>query len=297
MKRNRKTPKVLRLATLICLLLTVAVLLASCSDTSFSAFLREAMNLFIPTDTTASQTESTTETTTSAETTTYFVETTEEGTVPQPTEPSDTTAEEPEYTYPPATVPVETSADNPARVDPVISDLTLEDVSTAAIAKLITQKFLKIKETSRPGYKLTSVKNIVVHYVANPGTSAANNWSYFEQGHDVSAHFIIGLDGEILQCMPLDEVAWAIGTKEGNYSSISIECCHPDATGKFNEATYRSLVKLVSWLCNQYGMDADAVLRHYDYERPGGWRKNCPIYYVEHPIEWEKFKDNLVLNP
>lgn len=164
---------------------------------------------------------------------------------------------------------------------------------------LITQKYLSINPESRSGEKLTAVKNIVVHYVGNPGTSAMNNWRYFESAQGVSAHFIIGLDGEILQCMPLDEVAWAVGTTEGNYTSISIECCHPDETGKFTDATYESLIKLVSWLCNKFGLDQSDVLRHYDYIRYTGsglaWRKPCPKYFVDNPSEWEKFKNSLIL--
>jgi N-acetylmuramoyl-L-alanine amidase len=168
------------------------------------------------------------------------------------------------------------------------------------MAELITVKYLTKHINSRPGYKLTSVKNIVVHYVANPGTTADQNWRNFENNKPgTSAHFIIDLDGSIIQCMPLDEVAWAIGTTEGNYSTISIECCHPDSTGKFTDATYESLIKLVSWLCNEYGLTADQVKRHYDYPRKNNsgvvWHKECPIYFVKHPEEWEKFIDSLLI--
>lgn len=97
----------------------------------------------------------------------------------------------------------------------------------------------------------------------------------------------------------LDEVAWAVGTTEGNYTSISIECCHPDETGKFTDATYKSLIKLVSWLCNKFGLDRSDVLRHYDYIRYTSsglaWRKPCPKYFVDNPSEWEKFKNSLIL--
>ena len=74
------------------------------------------------------------------------------------------------------------------------------------------EDFLTKNEYSRPGYRLPKVTNIFVHYTANPGSSAAQNRSYFEQQKDthersVSSHFIIGYEGEILQCVPLDEVA------------------------------------------------------------------------------------------
>ena len=65
-----------------------------------------------------------------------------------------------------------------------------------------TEDFLTVNEYSRPGDPLTEVNNIFVHYTANPGTSAAQNRSYFEQLKDnhersASAHFIIGYKREL----------------------------------------------------------------------------------------------------
>ena len=114
------------------------------------------------------------------------------------------------------------------------------------------ENYLTPNEYSRPGEPLKSVTNIFVHYTANPGTSAAQNRSYFEQQKDtheasVSAHFIIGYEGEIVQCIPTQEVAYA--SNERNRDTISIECCHPDATGKFNQETYISMVYTAStWM-------------------------------------------------
>ncbi len=59
----------------------------------------------------------------------------------------------------------------------------------------------------RPQIPVKQVNAIVVHYVGNPGTSAAANRSYFEglavSGETyASANFVVGLDGEILQCVP-----------------------------------------------------------------------------------------------
>ena len=178
--------------------------------------------------------------------------------------------------------------------------ITAEDITDEKMEELITKKYLSIHKNSRPGYKLTSLQNIVVHYVANAGTTADQNWRNFENNKPgTSAHFIIDLDGSILQCMPLNEVAWAIGTPEGNYTSISIECCHPDETGVFTEETYESLVKLVSWLCAKFDLTEENVKRHYDYVRYTSsgkpWHKNCPKYYVENPEKWEAFKEDLYI--
>lgn len=144
---------------------------------------------------------------------------------------------------------------------------------------------------SRPGDALPQVNGIVVHYVGNPGTTAQNNRDYFaslaETGErSASSHFVIGLDGEVIQCIPLDEIAYC--SNDRNRDTISIECCHPDEAGKFNQETYDSLVRLLAFLSDYYRLDRDAIIRHYDVTG-----KLCPIYYVEHADAWEALKDDV----
>ena len=155
----------------------------------------------------------------------------------------------------------------------------------------ITEMFLTPNKYSRPGIKLEKVTKIAVHYVGNPKSTAKNNRDYFENlknTHEryVSAHFIIGLEGEIVQCIPLSE--WSYCTNQANGYSISIECCHPDSTGKFNKATEDSLVELCAYLCKKYGLSADDVIRHYDVTG-----KHCPLWYVSHPEDFKAFKERV----
>lgn len=150
-----------------------------------------------------------------------------------------------------------------------------------------TVDLLDINEYSRPGIALEKVNSIVIHYTANPGTTAKQNRDYFNGLQDshltkASAHFIIGLDGEIVQCIPCNEVSYA--SNDRNYDTISIECCHEDKTGKFNQETEDTLVHLTAWLLGRYGLTTEDVIRHYDVSG-----KKCPIYYVEHEKEWETF--------
>ena len=44
----------------------------------------------------------------------------------------------------------------------------------------ITQDLLPVNPYSRPGKQLDEVNAVVIHYVGNPGTTAAQNRSYFE---------------------------------------------------------------------------------------------------------------------
>lgn len=166
----------------------------------------------------------------------------------------------------------------------------------------IQHMFLTPNKYSRPQIKLEKVTKIAVHYVGNPGTTAINNRNYFESLKDqipdstgkyrlnkdgsymmykgervalrwVSSHYIIGLSGEIVQCIPTSE--WSYCTNQANGYSISIECCHPDATGKFTAATEQSLAELCAYLCELFKLDPmKDIIRHYDVTG-----KQCPLYY------------------
>lgn len=149
-------------------------------------------------------------------------------------------------------------------------------------------QLLTPNEYSRPQTALSKVKGIVIHYTANPGTTAQQNRDYFEglkkSGHTkVSSHFVIGLDGEIIQCIPSKEMSYA--SNERNIDTLSIECCHPDQEGKFTGSTYSSLVELSAWLLVRFDLTVNDLLRHYDITG-----KACPLYFVEHEDEWTAFK-------
>ncbi len=148
----------------------------------------------------------------------------------------------------------------------------------------VDSQIIKIHSTARTGGHLRDIKNIVVHYVGNPNSTAQNNRDYFDKlTTKVSSHFIVGLEGEVIQCIPLWEKSAA--SNDRNIDTVSIEVCHPDENGEFNELTYNSLVKLSAWLCEKFSLDEKDIIRHYDITG-----KQCPKYYVEHPEKWELFK-------
>lgn len=98
----------------------------------------------------------------------------------------------------------------------------------------LSVNLLDINKYSRPGTKLRKVKGVVVHYTANPGTDAMANRNYFNNLPKINAkkgtntyassHFVIGIDGTIVQCIPTEEIAYA--SNDRNSDTISIECCH-----------------------------------------------------------------------
>lgn len=152
----------------------------------------------------------------------------------------------------------------------------------------ITEMLLTPSLYTRQQTKI-NVTKIAVHYVGNPGSSALANRNYFEslsksKTTKASSHYIIGLDGEIIRCIPENEQS--ICTNSANPYSISIECCHPDATGKFREATYNALVELCADICKRHKLNPlTDIIRHYDVTR-----KICPKWFVNNPKEWELFK-------
>lgn len=146
----------------------------------------------------------------------------------------------------------------------------------------------------RTGQALTP-RGVAVHYVGNAGSTVLANRNWFENGAGgayTSAHYIIGLDGEILCCIPETEraqhagksygAAWNEMAKTNNGRYIGIECCHPDASGKFNDKTYTALITLLADICKRYGFDPHKdVVRHYDITG-----KSCPLYYVNNSAAW-----------
>jgi N-acetylmuramoyl-L-alanine amidase len=152
----------------------------------------------------------------------------------------------------------------------------------------VKQDFLSVNNYSRPGTKLETVKGVVIHYVGNPDTTAKANRNYFESlkdgraGVHASAHFIVGLEGEVIQCIPMTE--WAYASNQRNDDTLAIEVCHPDESGKFSPVTYDRLVELTAWVCQTFDLDEGDILRHYDVSG-----KECPKYYVENPESWDLF--------
>ena len=155
----------------------------------------------------------------------------------------------------------------------------------------IDVELLTPNEYSRPQIELAKVKGIVIHYTANPGSTAIDNRNYFEGLMNTgtthaSSHFIVGLDGEIVQCIPTTEQAYASNGR--NDDTIAIECCHEDKSGRYNDKTYASLVRLTAFLCKKYNLTEKDIIRHYDVTG-----KMCPKYYVKHEDKWKDFKKDV----
>ncbi|MDF2612767.1 MAG: N-acetylmuramoyl-L-alanine amidase [Clostridia bacterium] len=177
----------------------------------------------------------------------------------------------------------------------------------------IKQDLITINQYSRPSTKLKPVKGVVVHWVANTKSTAQANRNYFEglkagkrdvKGNLIyaSAHYIVGLEGEVIQVVPDNEMCYHVGAasyktdKLGTYPNdctIGIECCHVDDNGTMSAATLESLKELIKALCTKYQLDpVRDVYLHYDVTG-----KACHKYYVNNPKAWTDFKASLQVDP
>jgi N-acetylmuramoyl-L-alanine amidase len=148
---------------------------------------------------------------------------------------------------------------------------------------------------------MRDVKGIVVHWVANPKSSARATRNFFESRKSGnlgfgSAHYAID-PMETVRCIPENEIAYHVGSwkytdfalvKFGSYPnahSIGIELHHEDWAGRFNPATLEQLRVLLRELCGRYELSVvDDVCRHYDVTG-----KDCPRWWVAHPDEMKEF--------
>ena len=127
-------------------------------------------------------------------------------------------------------------------------------------------------EPPRRGENLSRLSDIVIHYVGNPGSTAQQKSDVVQfPGIQCQLPLRRGTEGEIIQCIPLNEISSA--SNDRNRDTISIEVCHPDESGKFTDASYRSLIRLAAWLCDIGGLHSDDIIRHYDITG-----KLCPLY-------------------
>ncbi len=159
----------------------------------------------------------------------------------------------------------------------------VEALREVALPDFVTAALIPTAGTARSGQPLEDLTGVVIHYVGNPGTTAAGNRQYFATpGTEVVSHFVVGLEGEVIQCLPLWERSVASNSR--NRNTVSIEVCHPDDSGRFNDATYAAVVRLTAWLCAVGELSTDQVIRHYDITG-----KECPRYYVRNEAAWQQF--------
>lgn len=117
----------------------------------------------------------------------------------------------------------------------------------------------------RPGHAM-SPETITIHNTGNPSSSARNERDWLTNpSNDRTASFHIAADEhEAIECIPLDENAWAAGDGSngpGNRTSIHVEICE---SGNYTQ-TLDNAAQLVAKLLKERGWGVDRLRRHYDW--------------------------------
>ena len=194
---------------------------------------------------------------------------------------------------------------------------------------VVKEKLLPVNPFSRPGYSRQDTLGLVYHWVGAAGQENDATARYFAllskqstadntPDRYASAHYIIGIDGEIIRCIPDGEVAYHVGAtrytsaafhrlrgyasntkmsdypgeyRTPNWCTIGIEMCHPDWSGKFADATLEAGVKLGKHLLRTYLLGSHDIFRHYDITN-----KKCPKWFVEHEAAWLAFVEDIQMS-
>ena len=171
----------------------------------------------------------------------------------------------------------------------------------------VKKEHLTVNDYSRPDRPLKGVKGLVLHWTAAPRQSAAGVRTWFEGRKDGengygSAHYIVGLKGEVLEVIPPDEMAYHVGSqtytryavkKYGSYPNnctLGIEMCVLDSEGSYADETWDAAVGLAADLCGQFDLDPFRDIT--THKAIVGW-KDCPKWFVDQPSELDFFKESV----
>lgn len=161
-----------------------------------------------------------------------------------------------------------------------------DDEATAqAVAQALRARALDVPQPEYPGasrfapahtsnYRAVStpreIRQVVIH-ITDGGTRITGTIGWFQNPNQrnargkaihVSAHYVVGQDGEVVQMVRNNDIAWHANS--ANAHSIGIEHVANTRGLVPTEAQYRGSARLVAWLCQQFGLPVDRthVLGH-----------------------------------
>ena len=145
---------------------------------------------------------------------------------------------------------------------------------------------IPISKDKRPATKMKPT-TITIHSTGNPNSTARNERGWLtnpSNNRTASWHIVID-EREVIEAIPLNEIAYHSGNRNGNNTSIGIEICE---SGN-REKTLDNAVKLVAKMLHERNWGVDKLRRHYDWSG-----KNCPrIMSANNWKEWDRFKFNV----
>jgi N-acetyl-anhydromuramyl-L-alanine amidase AmpD len=125
-----------------------------------------------------------------------------------------------------------------------------------------TPNMTKTNRTAR------TIDGIVIHATEGHFVGSVR-WLMQARSHG-SAHFVVSRRGQIVQLVPVTDVAWHAGDAWWNLHSIGIEHEGWTKRGGFTEAEYRASAELVAYLAHRWGipLDRQHVIGHSEVPDP-----------------------------
>jgi N-acetylmuramoyl-L-alanine amidase CwlA len=146
-------------------------------------------------------------------------------------------------------------------------------------------QYLAMDGLSRTGAEMPSPTTIVIHG-AQSGLGAQQLWKLYQGDTSAeSVHFIVGTDGTILQCIPLEELSSAHGM--GDAHVINIALCGDAGSREVPIHQEKALAKLCAWLVEDSFLQVSDVKRHSDVAK--NLAEPCPLLYASNDEQWRDF--------
>lgn len=145
------------------------------------------------------------------------------------------------------------------------------------------------------GSRRSPISAVVIHHTGKPTDPLEGVVEWFQNPMSrVSAHYVVGRDGGIAQCVPEERVAWHAGrsSMEGepdvNRFAVGIELCGDGNLAPYPQAQIDALVGLLRGIRDRWGVRVERIVGHQDICVPPG-RKVDPGKL----FPWEEVREAL----
>lgn len=136
-----------------------------------------------------------------------------------------------------------------------------------------------------------NINKIVVHVVQGPASSAVN-W-FQDSRANVSAHYVVGSEGGVVQCVRHEDVAWHAGNWSYNTHSIGIEHGgYARYRSTWTDRKYRASARLAAYCCRRHDIPVDRAHIVGHNEVPGSTH-TCPGRYFDYQRYLRLIRRNL----
>ena len=126
-----------------------------------------------------------------------------------------------------------------------------------------------------PATRRQPIRALVLHDTG--GKTAEGALSWFESAQSgVSAHYIIGKDGQVFRCVPDEQIAWHAGhsrlwgRENVNWFSLGLEIVDDNDSDPYPAAQMDSLIWLAEDLCRRHALTLGGIVGHQHICLPPG---------------------------